>query len=67
MRNNREVKMKEQKLKPCPFCGSKMVGISQSGRSGQTEVYCHKCFSAGSLAMIPERAIELWNRRAKNV
>ena len=52
-----------EKLKPCPFCGSKNIrlcGITYHW------VQCEKCLSSTAISYTKEKAIENWNRRANN-
>ena len=63
-----------EKLKPCPFCGSKNV-VSSNEHSYDAiynyYVECKECGAKGGLAIYscdkcgPEEAIRAWNRRAK--
>lgn len=53
-----------EELKPCPFCGSKRIGISSNGK-----VYvavCTNCKASTNLAARKEDAIYLWNKRAES-
>lgn len=62
------------KLKPCPFCGSKLVNYSR-GIIGAPIVYM-KCgnpecgvvvsFDNDACHLLPEKALTMWNRRAKH-
>ena len=59
--------MKENELKPCPFCGSKRLYVSERNYFGEksatvTCVYCH-ISQTGSEYETKEEAIEAWNRR----
>ena len=64
-------------LKPCPFCGGKMVEVlnrleeePEMELIGLTEdnwnVLCRDCFGFGGTRRTAEEAIEAWNRRADN-
>lgn len=53
------------KLKPCPFCGSENVHLSNW--SDQAYVYCADCLVKTEVYLhgnCAEKAIEVWNRRA---
>ena len=68
------------KLKPCPFCGGKMVLSNLYSREADADnyahfVYCRKCKASGPVITGNEvepgecrwdKAREAWNRRAKN-
>ena len=52
-----------EKLKPCPFCGSKNIrlwGITYHW------VQCEQCLSSTAISYTKEKVIESWNRRANN-
>ena len=51
------------KLKPCPFCGSADIKISQY--DGKNVVICLNCFCKNSGNVDLEKSIEVWNRRVK--
>lgn len=59
--------MKNEELKPCPFCGGKAVMISYSEFAF---IQCENCecrtprIDANAQFCAKDRAIELWNRRA---
>ena len=63
-----------KELKPCPFCGSKLVKYTR-GITGAPIVFL-KCgnldcgavvsFDNEKCHLLPESAINAWNRRAKN-
>lgn len=68
-------------LKPCPFCGSKRVGldfahggmmhyIDRYGNEAFTpnihNVKCLECFARTNSYADPEMAIRAWNRRNDN-
>lgn len=51
-----------EELKPCPFCGSTLLGMSQTG------IYwgrCDSCHCEGPTAETEAKAIAAWNRRAQ--
>lgn len=55
------------KLKPCPFCGSKEIGIEASGNTDTDYVYfgyCWDCGGNGPIKDTEEKAAEGWNNRA---
>jgi len=57
------------KLKPCPFCGSKKVIVSEGYIRIDTHPHgyrgtCLKCHSH-AYHETKEKAIEIWNRRIK--
>lgn len=49
-----------EELKPCPFCGSKIVGLI-SGEWGAV-VNCGGCLAEGPIAMDDESAAIAWNK-----
>lgn len=61
-----EVKM-TNKLKPCPFCGSEVQMITGM-LANVTMFSCKKCMALMSFrgAEIFDKAVERFNRRAKN-
>lgn len=50
-------------LKPCPFCGSKNVVVSNWGL---WRCWCQECLAKTSDEIKRADAIEAWNRRAEN-
>lgn len=52
-----------EKLKPCPFCGSKRIDISSNGKV--CVCFCTNCKASTNLAARKEDAIYLWNKRAE--
>ena len=56
------VKM-NNKLKPCPFCGSKRIDIASNGKV--YVCYCTNCKASTNTAAREEDAIYLWNKRAE--
>lgn len=63
----------ENKLKPCPFCGSeKVVKITRSGwgvsTSELSRIECKKCGLKTRLFYPCEEPVEeYWNRRAEDI
>ncbi len=56
--------MKEEKIKPCPFCGSTRV---QAGGVGPYYfVSCHLCKADGPLDKSRKQAIEAWNNAIRH-
>lgn len=56
------------KLKPCPFCGSKRLGIELDELSTLGMAFCvlcKNCLTKGPMSDDDEIAIDLWNRRAE--
>jgi len=55
----------DNKLKPCPFCGSKEVRVICYDKYVATyRVECSKCWAHSATKVCREDTIELWNRRA---
>jgi Lar family restriction alleviation protein len=52
-----------QKMKPCPFCGSKELRLWYNRTFGGYSVYCWMCGSQGREDLDKEVAIAAWNRR----
>ena len=53
--------MSEQRLKPCPFCGSHERQISWIGEMAY--VHCDKCGGSGGFGASPAEARAVWNQR----
>ena len=51
------------KLKPCPFCGSKRIDIASNGKV--YVCYCTNCKASTNTAARKDDAIYLWNKRAE--
>ena len=60
-------------LKPCPFCGTKYVGVLKGRRVSGVNIYKVRCENT-QCDVMPEtiwfddeeqKAIEAWNRRAE--
>ena len=52
-----------EKLKPCPFCGSRSVYVEQIGSGCYFNVCCCNCLANVPLSGSRETAVEAWNRR----
>lgn len=55
--------MSEEKLLPCPFCGSKSV--RPYNIEGLAMVACEKCCAKTSFFHEKAKAIDAWNRRVE--
>ena len=62
-----------EELKPCPFCGGKAeISVGRFDGKDTSFVLCTKCEARGEFFVVSpkyasdEKAIEAWNRRAKN-
>ncbi len=55
----------KEKLKPCPFCGSKNIVIEGGPISGGFCATCNSCFAVGSWSHCEDEAIKTWNERAE--
>lgn len=55
--------MQNSKLKPCPFCGSTNLSLTES-LDMYMFVNCEICNSAGPSKKTGNEAIEAWNHRA---
>lgn len=53
------------KLKPCPFCGSTRVRVMYSDINKAHVVYCTNCKASTNIAVREEDANYLWNKRAE--
>lgn len=51
----------QNKLKPCPFCGNKDIGLLNS--SSGCSVICEHCGAQSEYMDEIKLAIEAWNRR----
>lgn len=54
------------KLKSCPFCGSKLLSIPHDIRFGDKLKYveCGECHAQGPWEINEEEAVDRWNKRA---
>jgi len=60
--------MSEEKLKPCPFCGSYMVRIAKDKLPDGGYIYDVRCMNCGCgspFRCTEEEVVEAWNRRYK--
>lgn len=56
----------ENKLKPCPFCGSKDIIVKRLTRNCFiSECWEYSCRAIGPTGRTEEEAIEAWNRRTE--
>lgn len=56
------------KLKPCPFCGSKKLHYSKPTPYGSPAIWCSSvaCIECGAeIIRNNDKAIEAWNHRAE--
>lgn len=60
-------------LKPCPFCGGSASpyfdpeGVEDTmGRKWAYVITCNKCAASSGLCFSMEKAMEVWNRRARS-
>lgn len=53
------------KLKPCPFCGSKMIDVFEADIiPGKWVTRCHKCTAFGpGIYNTADQAARAWNKR----
>jgi len=56
------------KLKPCPFCGSKNIGIQHMDKNDARiyQVYCIPCWANRGWFDTEEDAIAWWNKRKED-
>ena len=57
--------MEHYKLKPCPFCGSKHIDITNFGEV-MWFIQCDDCNATFPECDTKKEAIEAWNRRAND-
>ena len=58
-----------EKLKPCPFCGSKWTQVRYSNNPFDKNRYraeCTDCYAVTKACNNEQDAIEAWNRRAES-
>lgn len=60
-------------LKPCPFCGGEAflstdpeATKDMCGRLWAYTIVCSRCCATSGLCCSPEKAAEVWNRRASD-
>lgn len=56
--------MKQEELKPCPFCGRRNIGYGEDSNRGLLYccfILCLDCLSRGPSACDKETAIKKWN------
>lgn len=53
----------DTKLKPCPFCGSNEIRLTNWGLY---RCWCVKCLAQASDEISKKNAVEAWNRRASD-
>jgi Lar family restriction alleviation protein len=58
--------MKEVKLKPCPFCGSKFAPDFEEDAYHNFRVLCRGCGASTALNARLIDAVKAWNRREPN-
>lgn len=55
-------------LKPCPFCGSEAVGVSETAYGNYANIFflahCNSCGCRTKSFRDGDKAVEAWNRRA---
>ena len=68
MKERRERKMSEIKLKPCPFCGGEAEFVlgeeyREEHKQSKDWIQCSSCGIETPYFDTPEKAAEAWNRR----
>lgn len=61
MPNKKEDKM--EKIKPCPFCGSKKVEVNRTNENA-CWISCIRCAAQADSKPARKDAIKLWNKRS---
>lgn len=60
-----------EKLKPCPFCGSRDVDVFDAAGEpygcSQPYVHCNNCCADSKMCDSLDKAVAAWNRRAIDV
>jgi len=60
--------LKNEDLKPCPFCGGKArLGLIGAGEFRVYGVMCRSCGAGGRTRVQKRRAVNHWNKRADAV
>lgn len=52
----------EEKLKPCPFCGS--TDLCDGYTAKMRYIACFECSAEGPLEKTKKQAIDAWNKRS---
>lgn len=55
-------------LKPCPFCGSKDIKLTDRIEKNSPKtfyVWCLGCGTEGPFGLSPKSALDAWNKRSK--
>ena len=55
----------QEKLKPCPFCGSENIEIVRSPITERFIAACNSCAASSRYFNDEDEAIDGWNRRAE--
>ncbi len=53
-----------EKIKPCPFCGSKKIDICRTNENA-CWLRCARCSGESGSTPLREDAIRIWNKRPK--
>ena len=53
-------------LKPCPFCGCKVIGYAVNPSTGWHYRTCRDCAATGPEEIDGDEARKSWNRRSGN-
>ncbi|WP_407065526.1 Lar family restriction alleviation protein [Enterobacter ludwigii] len=53
-------------LKPCPFCGCKVIGYAVNPSTGWYYRTCRDCAATGPEEIDGDEARKSWNRRSGN-
>jgi Lar family restriction alleviation protein len=61
-----EISKENNKLSPCPFCGSHKLETRDDDEYGAGwYIYCRHCYARGSIVDTEQEAINAWNKRNK--
>lgn len=60
--NIKEVNIKMEKLKPCPFCGGENIFIMDD-MCGLNWASCSSCLTDGPVKNTEKEAVMAWNKR----
>ena len=55
-----------EKLKPCPFCGSNRVQIRTDDEGISWYIFCNNCGAMCGYALSEDEVVKAWNRRAES-